>query len=103
MQPLGCSREPRPQAISSPVVRTHQEYLSGLDQQCAQLFAASLKDAIKDRAPARAVLPCDEAQPGGKIAPALKSLACGDRGYHAGPDQRSDPLEHSSTAGTWPR
>src|SRR6516225_9146 len=48
VQPLRRRREPRAEAISGPVVRAHQQHLCCLDQQRAQIFAASLGNAAKD-------------------------------------------------------
>jgi len=42
----GC--KPRAEAIARPIVRTHQEDLRRLDQQCAQILTTALGDATKD-------------------------------------------------------
>ena len=90
VQSLRCRFEPRAEAEPGPVVRAHQEDLRRLDQQRAQVLAASLGDAAQDRSPAGAVLSRHEAEPGAKVAPAVKSLAGADRGDKAGRDQRPD-------------
>ena len=84
VQPLRRRREPRAEAISGPVVRAHQQNLRCLDQQRAQIFAASLGNAAKDRSTAGTVLSRHEPQPGGKIATALESLTAADRCHRRG-------------------
>ena len=74
MQPPRRSVEPRAEALSGPVVRAHQENLCCLDQQRAQILAAALGNAAKDRPAARTVLSRHEPQPAGKIATTLESL-----------------------------
>jgi hypothetical protein len=48
VQSLGCSFEPCTEAIPGPVVRPHQEHLGSLDQQRAQVPAASLGDTAEE-------------------------------------------------------
>ena len=91
VQSFRCSFEPRAEAVSGPIVWAHQEDLGRLDQQRAQVLAAPLGDGGRDRSPARAVLPRDEAEPGSKIAPAVKSLSHADRSHKTGGDYRPDP------------
>src|SRR5262252_4121633 len=80
-----------PKLYREQIVRAHQQDLRRLDQQRAQILAAALGDAAEDRPPARAVLSRHEPEPGGKIAPALKSLSPGDRGHDTGGDYQPDP------------
>src|SRR5262245_40973454 len=70
---------------------TRQDDLGRLDQQRAEILAAALGDATKDGPAAGAVLSRHQAEPGRKIAPALKGLSHADRGDDAGGDDRSDP------------
>jgi len=91
VQSLRRRFEPCAEAIAGPIVRAHQQDLRRLDQQRAQILAAPLGDAAEDRPPAGAVLSRHEPEPGGKIAPALKSLSPADRGHDTGGDYRSDP------------
>src|SRR5205823_934278 len=79
-----------PKLVSGPAVRAHQEHLRRLDQQRAQVLAAPLGDAAEDRPAAGAVLSGHKAEPGAKIAPALKSLSRADRGDKTGRNQRPD-------------
>jgi hypothetical protein len=86
MQSLRCGFEPPAEAISRPIVRTHQQDLRRLDQQRAQVLAAPLGDAAEDRPTARAMLSRNETEPGSKVAPALKSLSHADRRHNTGGD-----------------
>ena len=69
MQP-GCRLgEPWSEAEYLPIVRSHQDDVGRLDEQGAQVLAAALGYASKDRSATGAVLAWNKTEPGSEVAP----------------------------------
>jgi hypothetical protein len=88
MEPFGRRLQPVTEAVTRPVLGTHQENLCCLDKERPQILASSFRYAAQNGTATGAVLSGHKAEPGANIAAAIKSLSCANGRDQTSGDQR---------------